>query len=159
MEQEKIRYNSDGEKLYHVGNGLWVPDGYELANGAVSKNEVIRPEIPVVGTMLSILIPVVTNLLLALILEECLIDFSVITLFIILMLVCIFLNSRQIVIFAIVVYQRFAPVEIRSKCLYIPSCSNYTILVLKKYGLIIGTVKAIDRFRRCRYPNGGEDYP
>jgi len=157
--QENIKYNSDGEKLHYVGNGLWVPDGYEIVDEVVAKNEVIRPEIPVIGTTLSILIPVGTNFVLAFILNEYIIGLKPMTLFLLLILVYVFLNLRSIIIFFITVYQRFAPREIRNKCLFIPTCSSYAILVFRKYGVIIGIIKTVDRLCRCRYPNGGEDYP
>jgi len=157
--QENIKYNSDGEKLHYVGNGLWVPDGYEIVDEVVAKNEVIRPEIPVVGTALNILIPVGTNFVLAFILHEYVTGIKVITSFFLLMIVYVFLNLRSIIIFSIIVYQRIAPREIRNKCLFIPTCSNYAILVFKKYGVMIGVIKTVNRLYRCRYPNGGEDYP
>lgn len=55
-------------------------------------------------------------------------------------------------------YQRYAKSETRLRCCFIPSCSEYAILAIKKYGAIIGTIKTISRLRRCR-PPGGEDYP
>lgn len=56
-------------------------------------------------------------------------------------------------------YQRHAPSRIRNACLYEPSCSNYMILALKKYGFILGGYKGLKRLLRCHPPNGGVDYP
>ncbi len=67
--------------------------------------------------------------------------------------------SKRIVVFLIRVYQRYAPYEVRCMCLFIPCCSEYMILAIKKYGLIKGVVKGIGRYRRCHEPNGGVDYP
>ena len=159
MEQRQIRYNSDGERLRYVGNGLWVPDGYELAQKDDAANEVARPRIPVVKTTLTIAVSIGTNLTLALLLSKHLVGISMLVLFGILLLACVFLNTKSIMIFAILIYQRFASNEIRNHCLFVPSCSNYTILALEKYGAIIGFIKAIDRLLRCRHPNGGVDYP
>jgi len=66
---------------------------------------------------------------------------------------------RRIIIWSIRVYQRYAPERIRLACVFVPSCSDYMILSLEKYGLIRGSIKGIKRLRRCRNPNGGEDYP
>ena len=39
------------------------------------------------------------------------------------------------------VYQHYAPDEMRLKCVFEPSCSEYMILSIKKYGPIFGTLK------------------
>lgn len=65
---------------------------------------------------------------------------------------------RYIFIWFIRVYQRYAKSETRLRCCHTPSCSEYAILALKKYGLFIGCYKAINRLLRCG-PPGGIDYP
>lgn len=67
--------------------------------------------------------------------------------------------AKRIVIFFIRVYQRYGSYEIRSRCLFIPNCSEYMILAIQKYGLLKGIKKGINRYKRCHEPNGGEDYP
>jgi uncharacterized protein len=59
----------------------------------------------------------------------------------------------------IFLYQKWAPSRIRESCRYEPSCSNYTLLALDKYGSIRGVYKGFDRICRCKYPQGGIDYP
>ncbi len=56
-------------------------------------------------------------------------------------------------------YKAFAPLEMRGKCRFEPTCSTYMIIAIKKYGLLIGGIKGIARIFRCRPPNGGVDYP
>jgi len=56
-------------------------------------------------------------------------------------------------------YQKCAPEKVRSACLFKPSCSEYMILAINKYGSIVGIYKGIRRILRCKYPNGGIDYP
>ena len=73
-------------------------------------------------------------------------------------LIVLFLTLRYIFIWLIRVYQRYAKSETRLRCCYTPSCSEYAILALKKYGLIIGSYKAARRLLRCG-PPGGIDYP
>lgn len=68
------------------------------------------------------------------------------------------MTLRYIFIWCIRVYQRYAKDETRLRCCYTPSCSEYAILALKKYGLIIGCYKAINRLFRCG-SSGGIDYP
>lgn len=59
----------------------------------------------------------------------------------------------------ILLYQRLAPQKIRDACRFEPSCSNYAILALEKYGFFKGWKMTYQRLRRCKYPNGGIDYP
>ena len=59
----------------------------------------------------------------------------------------------------ILLYQYLAPVKIRNGCRFEPSCSNYAILALRKYGFLCGWKMAFNRLKRCKYPNGGDDYP
>ena len=73
--------------------------------------------------------------------------------------ICLVIFSKNIVIFTIRLYQRYGPYDIRCKCLFIPNCSEYMILAIKKYGLIKGLKKGRHRYNRCHAPNGGIDYP
>ncbi len=59
----------------------------------------------------------------------------------------------------ILLYQYLAPVKIRNGCRFEPSCSNYAILALRKYGFLRGWKMAFNRLKRCKYPNGGVDHP
>ena len=65
----------------------------------------------------------------------------------------------KLIILAVRFYQKTAPERIRNNCRYIPSCSEYMILAIQKYGVIKGVRMGINRLGRCKYPNGGEDYP
>lgn len=73
-------------------------------------------------------------------------------------LLVLVLTLRYIMIWFIRVYQRYAKSETRLRCCYTPSCSEYAILALKKYGVLIGGIKAVRRLLRCG-PPGGIDYP
>lgn len=67
--------------------------------------------------------------------------------------------TKHILIFLIKIYQRVAPISIRSKCRFEPSCSNYMLQSLEKYGLFKGLIKGINRLKRCNINDGGYDYP
>lgn len=69
----------------------------------------------------------------------------------------IIVRLRAILIWTIKVYQRFAPAEVRRRCVFTPTCSQYAILALQRYGVVRGVPKIISRLRRCHLPNGGED--
>ncbi|MDL2252166.1 membrane protein insertion efficiency factor YidD [Odoribacter sp. OttesenSCG-928-J03] len=67
---------------------------------------------------------------------------------------------RKILIGMVKLYQHYAPEEVRRRCLFKPTCSEYTILALKKYGVIIGLYKAYIRiFKKCRGNIYRIDYP
>ena len=57
-------------------------------------------------------------------------------------------------------YQHYATEETRRKCICIPSCSEYSIYVLKKYELIVSLFKIRKRlFKTCRGENCLIDLP
>ena len=63
--------------------------------------------------------------------------------------------GRRFLIYCIQVYQHFAPEDLRRRCICKPSCSEYSIEVLKKYGLLKGCRKIYIRLTKtCR----GEKY-
>lgn len=70
------------------------------------------------------------------------------------------LALKSAIIGAVRLYQHYAPEEIRRRCLFKPTCSEYTILALKKYGLIIGLIKSYIRVvYKCRGNIYRIDYP
>lgn len=66
---------------------------------------------------------------------------------------------KKIFIFLIRLYQRFAPEKVRNRCVFTPCCSEYMIMAVEKYGLLRGVRKGLNRLKRCKEPDGGEDYP
>ena len=67
--------------------------------------------------------------------------------------------AKDIAIWLVMAYQRIAPASLRKSCRYEPSCSQYMILSLKKYGFIKGLRRGIARWHRCKPPYGGYDSP
>jgi len=66
---------------------------------------------------------------------------------------------KRFLIYLIRIYQRYAPTRVRKSCRFEPSCSNYMILSLEKYGVFSGLYRGITRLGRCKPPNGGVDLP
>ncbi|WP_416427606.1 membrane protein insertion efficiency factor YidD [Pseudomonas sp. App30] len=62
-------------------------------------------------------------------------------------------------VYGIRLYQRVAPARLRDACRFEPSCSNYALLAIRKHGALSGWGLALKRIGRCRFPNGGVDYP
>ena len=52
-------------------------------------------------------------------------------------------------------YQKLTPAYIRCRCKFIPTCSEYAILAIKKYGTLVGTIKT---WRRLKYYCRGDVY-
>ncbi|WP_353959876.1 membrane protein insertion efficiency factor YidD [Aquisalimonas lutea] len=56
-------------------------------------------------------------------------------------------------------YRMVSPKKLRNACLFEPTCSEYSVLALRKHGFIKGWSLALNRISRCRQPNGGIDEP
>jgi putative component of membrane protein insertase Oxa1/YidC/SpoIIIJ protein YidD len=48
---------------------------------------------------------------------------------------------------------------VRGACRFTPTCSDYSVLAIERYGLVDGGRRALARFARCRPPYGGRDDP
>ena len=69
------------------------------------------------------------------------------------------LQRKSIVVWFVKCYQHFAPIRVRSMCRYEPSCSEYMIRAVEKYGVVKGIQKGLDRINRCMHLGGGFDDP
>ena len=66
-------------------------------------------------------------------------------------LVFFIIDGRFFAILLIKLYQHYAPEGIRRRCLLKPTCSEFAIIVIKKYGLLIGGIKTWIRLNyKCR---------
>ena len=73
-------------------------------------------------------------------------------------LIVMFFVRKRFFIFFVKMYQAYAPDRIRLRCPFTPSCSEYMVLSIQKYGVIKGIAKGLNRLNRC-YEPGGIDYP
>ncbi len=75
-------------------------------------------------------------------------------------LISIPIIGRRILIYCIQVYQYFAPEKVRRRCRCKPSCSEYSIEALRKYGLLKASYKIYIRLTKtCRGSKYIIDYP
>ena len=65
------------------------------------------------------------------------------------------IRGKQLAIFLVKLYQRFAPDALRNQCRYEPSCSTYMIRSIEKFGLARGLARGVRRIQRCRNKGGG----
>lgn len=56
---------------------------------------------------------------------------------------------KKIAIWLIKQYQKYISPMFGSKCRYYPSCSNYAIVAIDRYGIIKGGIMAFFRIIRC----------
>lgn len=67
---------------------------------------------------------------------------------------------KRLLIYTIKLYQRFLSPLKRPCCRYYPSCSQYAVLAIEKYGALRGSIKALLRLLRCNpLFRGGIDEP
>jgi putative membrane protein insertion efficiency factor len=66
-------------------------------------------------------------------------------------------NIGKIIIFIVRKYQSIPHPKM---CKFNPSCSEYMVLAVEKYGSVKGFFKGVGRIIRCNpFSVGGEDYP
>ena len=67
---------------------------------------------------------------------------------------------KQVVIGLIKVYQFFSRRFLKKTCRFYPTCSQYTVEAINKYGLGAGFWRGLKRLSRCHpYNPGGIDLP
>ena len=66
---------------------------------------------------------------------------------------------KQLMIQLIKIYRKYiSPLKGRPTCIYYPTCSQYAIEALEKYGVVKGTYLAVKRILRCHpFHKGGYD--
>ena len=66
---------------------------------------------------------------------------------------------KRLIIFLIRCYQKYlSPLKRYSHCKYIPTCSQYAIEAIEKYGVFKGSALACWRILRCNpFSKGGID--
>jgi putative membrane protein insertion efficiency factor len=66
----------------------------------------------------------------------------------------------KLLIFIIRIYQKILSPYLGGNCRFYPSCSEYAVQAISKYGPLRGTAKGAWRLLRCNpFSKGGIDYP
>ncbi|WP_425440002.1 membrane protein insertion efficiency factor YidD [Persephonella hydrogeniphila] len=67
---------------------------------------------------------------------------------------------KKLLIKALKLYQKIISPLYPASCRYYPSCSQYSIEAVEKYGIVKGSIKALWRILRCNpFSRGGIDKP
>ena len=70
----------------------------------------------------------------------------------------IWLFPRKTLIFIIRIYQRHISPHMVKHCKFYPTCSEYTVQAVDKYGIIKGSLLGIIRILKCNpFSKGGVD--
>jgi len=134
----------------------------DIAEIYVNEHRIIRPTTNIrtvlVSTLIFVLVTGILTWLLQFVLisvgvhtylpssiQEACIAHPIMTVVFICVLVIIielFFCSKHIVVGLIKLYQHYAPEDMRRRCLFKPTCSEYAILAVQRYGTIIGLYKS-----------------
>ena len=113
--------------------------------------------------LLKIILPIPIAICLCLFLKLLFDTFFAILIAIVSVLVYSIFNIKGIILSIVKIYQQIAPKKIRLKCRFEPSCSQYMILAIEKYGVIKGVRKGRKRLSKCNNRGdglrGGFAYP
>ncbi len=59
----------------------------------------------------------------------------------------------------IIFYQKYISKNLGKRCIFYPSCSEYTKQAVDKYGIIKGNILGLKRILKCNpFSSGGVDY-
>ncbi|MBE5961485.1 MAG: membrane protein insertion efficiency factor YidD [Lachnospiraceae bacterium] len=66
---------------------------------------------------------------------------------------------KRILIRLVKIYRKYlSPLKGRATCIYVPTCSQYALEAIEKYGAVKGTYLAVRRILRCHpFHKGGFD--
>jgi len=65
---------------------------------------------------------------------------------------------KKIFVSLIKIYQKFISPLFPPSCRYFPTCSEYSVQAINKYGVVKGLIKSIWRILRCNpFSKGGYD--
>ena len=70
------------------------------------------------------------------------------------------MSLRSVAVAPIRLYQRAISPAIPNRCRYYPSCSEYAVQSIRRFGILRGFVLAARRLLRCNpWSHGGVDFP
>ncbi len=158
--KEIIFSEDELQNLDQVAEKLFIRSEKDNPSSICYDRHLERPKISWIRIFLHIFIPLAISAGITIALQCGGMDPAISMLISSFLLLCYLLRSlKKMLICCIRIYQRFAPSSIRMKCRFEPSCSQYMILSLKKYGVLKGLKIGIDRLKRCKVGNGGYDFP
>ncbi len=151
--EEQLVFYADSEE---EAKALAIASIMQCANSSAKTQEVIRPKISFWQVFWGLICPLILQ---AVNLMIYFLVYAAIWLVVPVAILIFLLFIKPSFILFVLLYQKFAPASLRASCRFEPSCSNYMLLAIEKYGFLRGFFKGMRRLFRCHYPNGGIDYP
>ena len=147
------------QNLDEIGKDLFTDE--QDPRSSAYKRKLIRPKISLIKTLLLyILLPAIALTAIMILLNYIgLSETNIVIISAAILMAYILLTTKRMFICAIKLYQKYAPDSLRNKCRFEPSCSEYMILAIEKFGLLKGLQKGICRLKRCNIDGGGYDFP
>lgn len=151
----------NGEQIEKIADLIEQAENGENDPRSINyRRKLNRPKIKWVKIAIVVAIPIAVSALLILLFGILRADSLVCAATVAVLLAAYFaVLSKRAVICLIHIYQHYAPDSVRNKCRFEPSCSEYMIVAIEKYGLLRGIKRGIQRLLRCKDDNGGYDYP
>ncbi|MEG1536134.1 MAG: membrane protein insertion efficiency factor YidD [Clostridia bacterium] len=151
--------NGDGARLVFVGKNIWAPEESQRTEeeNAAYFARFARPKISIVNVCAQVVAPIVASCLITI----CIYFFLrgnvawanninyLVAIAVGLVAVYAVIRARSIAIFFVKLYQIFAPMSVRERCVMTPTCSQYMIEALRKFGFCKGLSVGIKRLKRC----------
>ena len=132
----------------------------KLVSDYVIRRELIRPSINIFTAFLFVLSLLAGCFVFTTITRIFTKNISAVMIFVFFLLVAFVVLSKKIIINVVQLYQHYSPELMRRKCLCMPTCSEYMILAVQKYGTVKGVYKGIYRLLKiCRGADYKIDYP
>ena len=138
-----------------IKNAFPTAEERELVRKYVIERELYRPPITYFKVFIIILSTILGEILITWIGFHQIVQKYYITkktIYLIISILAFFIiDGRFFAILCIKLYQHYAPESMRRRCLLKPTCSELAIIVIKKYGLLIGGIKTWIRLKyKCR---------
>jgi len=131
----------------------------KIVSDYVLKRELPRPKTNIINAVcflsLLLLVCFAVSMIMKFLFEK--IPFMFVFIFVFFLLSFIFL--KKIIIGTVEVYQHYMPEFLRRSCLCMPTCSEYMILAVEKYGALKGLRKGMYRLMHTCKKNYKIDYP
>ncbi|MEG1394920.1 MAG: membrane protein insertion efficiency factor YidD, partial [Clostridia bacterium] len=151
--------NSDGGRLVFVGKNIWSPEESQRTEeeNAAYFARFARPKISIANVCAQVIAPIVASCLITI----CIYFFLrgnvewvkninyLVAIAVGLVAVYAVIRAKSIAIFFVKLYQIFAPMSVRERCVMTPTCSQYMIEALRKFGFCKGLSVGIKRLKRC----------
>jgi len=156
MEEENKFYSTISESREES-----IKKALEILNAESVESKITRPKTKLIIILLKIFLIAFIEILLVICSIYNFIENNTYLFFVELFFLALFIIifTKHLLINLVLLYQKVASESLRKSCLFEPTCSEYMILAIRKYGTVRGFIKGIKRILRCHYPNGGIDYP